>query len=69
MKEFSQPDIQEYKIMKWALWALGFGGSYFPTTFLYNWYFPYDNVITTWSDEKTKKGIMVWCVLASLVVC
>ncbi len=67
-KNFLNLDIHEDEIVKWALWAFGFGGSYVSTTLLYHWYFPYDDVITTWSDEKTRKGIMVWFIFASLVV-
>jgi hypothetical protein len=38
-KDFLNTNSHEDKIVEYALWAFGFGGSYVHATLLHNWYF------------------------------
>jgi hypothetical protein len=30
--------------------------------------FPYDDAITTWTEEKASRGLLAWCVLDSMLL-
>jgi hypothetical protein len=59
-KSVSIFDDHEDEITKSTLWTFGFGGSYVHVTLLHNWYFPYHDIIITWTKEKTQRGLLAW---------
>jgi len=58
MRELSQPWCSQKWDHKLALWAFGFGGAKFAQPFYTIDTFPYDNAITSWTNEKTRKGVL-----------